>query len=236
MVSETIPFQRVLLKLSGELFGDVTTSSQSQALLNVVEQIQTLQSAGVEIAIVVGGGNIYRGRAGVITRETGDYMGMYATVINGLVLSDLLSSRNIPNVLQSALPNYPAIEPVVPARAREALSAKKVVIFCGGTGHPFFSTDTASALRAVEIHADVILKATKVDGVYDADPVKNPQAKRLTNLTFDDVIQRNLQVMDPEAFCICREHNIQILVFSMNQNSSIVRAVQGESIGSLISA
>lgn len=233
MLQKNQPYSRILLKLSGELFQMAGELFSSERLRPVLLQIKELCQRQIQVAIVVGGGNIYRGRRGILTRETGDYMGMFATVINGLALCDFLEALEIPFQLQSALPNFPVIEPANSQHAIGALQEGKVVVFCGGTGRPYCSTDSAAALRAVEIHADVLLKATKVDGIYDADPFQFPQAKRFERISFSEIMQRGLSVMDLEAFCLCREQRLPILVFSMQEPHSIVDAAVGFPVGTL---
>jgi uridylate kinase len=233
-----LKFARILLKLSGEaLQGPEEFGLHAPTLADVAQQIKQVYDLGVEIGLVVGGGNIFRGAQinnAQIDRMTKDQMGMMATVINGLALRDVLAAHGMPTMLMSAVPMLEAARPVDAMAAREALAAGKVVIFAGGTGNPFVTTDTAATLRGVEIAADAVLKATKVDGIYDDDPVKNAQAIKFDRLTYDEVIARNLKVMDLAAFAMCREQQMPIVVFDMFKQDALLRIVQGEQEGTLV--
>jgi uridylate kinase len=234
MENMTPVYGRVLLKLSGELLGNGDGAFELKSLQPVIEQIRTLLKMRVQVAIVLGGGNIYRGRKGLVSREIGDRMGMLATLINGLALRDIFEREQIPCCLQSALAGMTGVDPVDSRRAREALVSGQVVFFSGGTGIPFFSTDTAAALRAIEIQANVLLKATKVDGIYDSDPEINPQAKRFDRISFQEAVRRGLRVMDQEAFCLCHAHAMPIVVFPMHREHALVEVVRGDAVGSLV--
>ena len=211
----------------------------AETLKSVVSQVKSLRDLGVEVGIVVGGGNIFRGaqiQGSGIQRTTGDHMGMMATVINALALRDVVESMGMKAHVLSAM----SIEGIATDgfnanAAKKMLSSGEVVIFAAGTGSPFFTTDTAAALRGVEIDADIVLKATKVDGIYTADPVKDSSATRYQSLTYDEVIQKNLQVMDMTAFVLCRDHNMSIRVFDMFKENAVIRIVQGEDEGTLVS-
>lgn len=203
------------------------------------EDVRLAVDAGVQVAIVIGGGNIYRGMDGEesgIERATGDYMGMLATVINGMALQSVLEKHRMDTRLQSAIKMEQIAEPYIRRRAIRHLEKGRVVIFGAGTGNPFFTTDTAAALRAVEINADVLLKGTRVDGVYSEDPEKNPQAQRYERITYDDCYNKNLNVMDMTAFTLCREHRMPIIVFDMNRPGNLLRVLRGEPVGTLVSA
>jgi uridylate kinase len=229
-----IRFKRILIKISGEFLGNENSCYNLTAMEFIVSQIQKLQNIGIEVAIVLGGGNIYRGRFGTVSREVGDQMGMLATIMNGLALRDFLEKSGISCCLQNSLGIVCNIDPNHSRRAQEALQNGKIVVFCGGTGLPFFSTDTASALRAIEIHAHALFKATKVDGIYDSDPQINPNATHFDHITYEEAVRLQLDVMDQEAFCLCRKHSLPILVFSLHQENALIRAVRGEKIGSLV--
>ena len=192
---------------------------------------------GIEIGIVIGGGNIFRGLSGVnagFDRVTGDYMGMLATVINGLALQSALSAQGAQAVVFSAIKMDPVTEYYSPEKVKEALKNHKIVIFVGGTGNPFFTTDTASALRAVEMGANIMLKGTRVDGVYTADPEKDKNAKRYDQITFDEAIEKNLRIMDATAFALCRENKLPLMVFDMNKKGNLQKLISGEKIGTLV--
>jgi uridylate kinase len=229
-------YNRILLKLSGELLGRGDGAFDRLALLSLLEQVGLLLKMGVRVAIVLGGGNIYRGRQGQVSREIGDRMGMLATVINGLALRDIFEREGIPCLLQNAFGALPGVDPVDSAKARAALEAGRVVFFAGGTGIPFFSTDTAAALRAIEIRAGALLKATKVDGIYDSDPETNPKAKRFERISFSDAMRLGLRVMDAEAFCMCQTHAVPIVVFPMQRTNAILDVACGKAIGSVVYA
>ena len=231
-------YKRILLKLSGEVFkGELSYGIDPEIVDNIAAQIKDLFDIGTEIGVVIGGGNIFRGLsegAKGMDRTSADHMGMLATVMNSLALQDLLEKRDVPTRVQSAIQIQKIAEPYIRRRAIRHLEKKRVVIFAAGTGNPFFSTDTAAALRANEINADIILKATKVDGVYDRDPVKNPDAKRFNELTYREVIEKNLKVMDLTAITLCMDNNLPIIVFDLNKTGNIFKVVTGESTGTYI--
>jgi uridylate kinase len=231
-------YKRVLLKLSGEALGGNTGIGISpESVHNMAEQIFEVRELGVEVVVVVGGGNIFRGVSGSergIERATGDYMGMLATVINALALQDALEKLGAPTRVQSAITMSQIAEPFIRRRAERHLEKKRVVIFGGGTGNPYFSTDTAAALRANEIGAEVILKATKVDGIYDSDPKKNPAAKRFSEITYIDALQRQLKVMDSTAFSLCMDNKMPIIVFDFFRPHNLRRVILGEKVGTLV--
>jgi uridylate kinase len=231
-------YKRILLKLSGEaLMGSQQYGIDPKRLSDYASEIKSIADQKVQVAIVIGGGNIFRGMAGVATgvdRVQGDYMGMLATVINSMALQAALEKEGMKTKLLSGI----AIEPVAEAMSRRKaishLEKGEVVIISGGTGNPFFTTDSASALRAVEIKADVILKGTRVDGVYTADPEKHPDAVKYDTLTFDEAYQKGLHIMDLTAFTLCRENNLPIIVFDMNTNGNLLKVVSGDKVGTLI--
>jgi len=231
-------FRRVLLKLSGEALGGERGEGISPEVVHdMARQIREVRDLGVEIVIVVGGGNIFRGQAGSergIERATGDYMGMLATVINALALQDALEKAGVATRVQSAIAMSQVAEPFIRRRAVRHLEKGRVVIFGGGTGNPYFSTDTAAALRANEMGAEVILKATKVDGIYDSDPKKNPKAKRFTQITYLDALQKQLKVMDSTAFSLCMDNKMPIIVFDLFKAHNIQRVVMGEKVGTIV--
>ena len=233
-------YRRILLKLSGEaLGGENGTSICPEAVHNMAHQIGEVREMGVEVVVVVGGGNIFRGQAGSergIERATGDYMGMLATVINSLALQDALEKLGVGTRVQSAITVSQIAEPFIRRRAVRHLEKGRVVIFGGGTGNPYFSTDTAAALRANEIGAEVILKATKVDGIYDSDPKKNPDAKRFVKITYLDALQRQLKVMDSTAFSLCMDNKMPIVVFDFFRAHNLRRVVLGEPVGTLVTS
>ncbi len=233
-------FKRVLLKLSGEVLQSKASglSIDPEVLVGFARQIKAVRRMGVEMAIVVGGGNIFRGHVGEsrgIDRNTGDYMGMLATVINALAIQDALEKEGIDTRVQTAIEMRQVAEPFIRRRAMRHLSKGRVVIFGGGTGNPYFSTDTAAALRASEMDADALLKATKVDGVYTADPVKNPQARRFKQISYQDAISKQLKVMDAAAFALCMENSIPIIVFDFFKAGNLEKVVAGDSIGTVVS-
>ncbi|MGH9785646.1 MAG: UMP kinase [Terriglobia bacterium] len=236
MASEPI-FKRILLKLSGEALGGVQGFGVDPARANeIAQEICEVQGMGVEIAIVIGGGNIFRGVAAKnMDRVAADHMGMLATVINALALQDALEKLSVPTRVMSAIEMHQVAEPFIRRRAVRHLEKGRAVIFAAGTGNPYFSTDTAAALRAMEIHADVIMKATKVDGIYDADPAQVKDAKMFAEITYLQMISQNLAVMDSTAISLCRENNLPIIVFNPNVPGNIARVVRGEKIGSLVS-
>ncbi|MCX7697542.1 MAG: UMP kinase [Bacteroidales bacterium] len=230
--------KRILLKLSGESLGSKPqTGIDSHKLLTFVENIKDALGLNVEVGIVLGGGNFMRGNmaetAG-IDKTTGDYMGMLATMMNSLALYDVLHKMGIPSTLTSALPIDGIFEKFYFKKAIEDLKQKKVVIMAAGTGNPFFTTDTAAALRAIEIKADVLIKGTRVDGVYDSDPEKNPHAKKFDTLTFDEVISLRLKVMDMTAFTLCQENALPIAVLNIEQKGNLKKFLMGEKIGTII--
>lgn len=236
----TLKYKRILLKFSGEaLMGSGDFGLCADTLKQVVKQVKDLREIGVEVGIVVGGGNIFRGAQIVgsgIARTTGDHMGMMATVINALALRDVVESMGMKAQVLSAM----SIEGISTGfnanMVKKQLADGEVVIFAAGTGSPFFTTDTAAALRGVEIDADIVLKATKVDGIYSADPKKDASAERYAALSYDEVIQKNLQVMDMTAFVLCRDHNMPIRVFDMFKDQAVIRIVKGEDEGTLVSS
>jgi uridylate kinase len=232
-------FQRVMLKLSGEsLLGERAHGISPETCESIAQEIKEVKALGIGLAIVIGGGNIFRGIAGSkrgLDRATADYMGMLATVINSLALQDALERAGVPTRVQSAIEMRAVAEPFIRRRALRHLEKGRVVIFGAGTGNPYFSTDTAAALRASEISANVLLKATKVDGVYTADPQTNPKAKRYDRLTYLDALKNRLNVMDAAAFSLCMENKIPIVVFDLFKRGNIQRAVLGEPIGTLVS-
>ena len=231
-------FSRILLKVSGEaLGGENGVGICSQAVRHMAGQIREVRELGVQVVVVVGGGNIFRGVSGSehgIERATGDYMGMLATIINALALQDALEKLGSPTRVQSAIAMSQVAEPFIRRRAVRHLEKGRVVIFGGGTGNPFFSTDTAAALRANEIGAEVVLKATKVDGVYDSDPKKNPKAKRFAQITYLEALQRQLKVMDSTAFSLCMDNKMPIIVFDFFKPHNLRRVVMGEKVGTRV--
>lgn len=234
-----LKYKRVLLKLSGEsLMGDKAYGLDPKMLSNYAHDIKMAIEANVEVAVVIGGGNIYRGmnesETG-IERSQGDYMGMLATVINGLAMQSMLEKVGMKTRLLSAIKMDQVAEPFIGRRAIRHLEKGRVVIFGAGTGNPYFTTDTAGSLRAIEINADVILKGTRVDGIYDSDPEKNKDAKKFDSLSYSDAIHKNLKVMDMTAFTLCQENKMPIVVFDMNQSGNLMRVLNGEPIGTLVS-
>lgn len=231
-------YKRVLLKLSGEaLMGDDNFGINRDVLERIVAEIKQVVDAGIELAIVVGGGNIFRGVSTSATgmdRANADYMGMLATVMNAMALQDALESAGVAARVQSALQVQPAVESYVRGRAMAHLQKGRVVIFAAGTGNPFFTTDTAASLRGLEIGADVVIKATKVDGVYDKDPVKHADAVRYDTLSYDEVLEKRLGVMDAAAIAICRDNKMPLRVFSINKKGSLMGAMQNEKEGTLV--
>ena len=240
MNDQSAKYRRVLLKLSGEaLMGELDYGIEPQVIQRLAAEIATAHSAGVEIAIVVGGGNIFRGaglaRAGM-DRVTGDYMGMLATVMNALAIQDALESLNVFARVMSALQIHEVCEDYIRRRAVRHLEKGRVVILAAGTGNPFFTTDTAASLRAIEIGADVLLKATKVDGVFDADPASHPDAKRYETVTYDQVIADKLGVMDATAIVMCRDNALPLRIFNLTHANALVQAMSGENVGTLVCA
>ena len=231
-------YRRILLKLSGEaLGGESGVGISPQAVRDMANQIREVRDLGVQVVVVVGGGNIFRGLSGSqrgIERATGDYMGMLATVINGLALQDALEKLGVATRVQSAIAMSQVAEPFIRRRAVRHLEKGRVVIFGGGTGNPYFSTDTAAALRANEIGAEVVLKATKVDGVYDSDPKKNSRAKRYAQISYSDALRQQLKVMDSTAFSLCMDNKMPIIVFDFFRPHNLRRVVMGERVGTLV--
>ena len=231
-------YKRVLLKLSGEaLMGDDAYGINRATIERMVADVAEVSKAGVELAVVIGGGNIFRGvapGAQGMDRATADYMGMLATVMNALALGDAMRHVGITARVMSAIAIEQVVEPYVRPKALQYLEEGKVVIFAAGTGNPFFTTDTAAALRGSEIMAEIVLKATKVDGVYTADPQKDPHATRYESITFDEAISKRLQVMDATAFALCRDQKLPIKVFSINKPGALMRVVMGEDEGTLV--
>lgn len=232
------PYRRILLKLSGEaLAGDQGFGIDTKILKALAAEIKSVREAGVQIGIVVGGGNIFRGIKGTtegMDRASADYMGMLATMLNCLALQDALENEGVHTRVQSAIEMRELAEPYIRRRAVRHLEKNRVVIFGAGTGNPYFTTDTTAALRAMETGSQVVLKATKVDGIYDADPKKNPQAKRFETLSYIDVLNRGLQVMDSTAISLCMDNRLPIIVFDLNEKDSLKRVVSGEAIGTLV--
>ncbi|MDJ0757755.1 MAG: UMP kinase [Woeseiaceae bacterium] len=241
MVDETaVPYRRVLLKLSGEaLMGGLDYGIQPEVIKRIAKEIAVVREAGVEVAIVIGGGNIFRGeglaRSGM-DRVTGDHMGMLATVMNALAIQDALESQNVFARVMSALPVNSVCEDYIRRRAIRHLEKGRVIVLAAGTGNPFFTTDTAASLRAIEIGADILLKATKVDGVYDSDPVNNPEAKRYDSVDFDTVLSDKLRVMDATAIVMCRDNGLPLRVFDLTRENAIVQAMTGENVGTVVTA
>jgi len=237
-VSDAFRFKRVLLKLSGEaLMGEVEYGIDPKVLDSLAEQLKVVRSSGVEIAIVVGGGNIFRGLAASakgMDRAQGDYIGMLATVMNSLALQEALERHGVFTRVMSAIEMQAVAEPYIRRRAIRHLEKGRVVIFAAGTGNPYFTTDTTAALRALEIGAECIMKATKVDGIYDADPKTNPDAVKFDELTYIDVLNRGLQVMDSTAISLCMDNKLPILVFNMEVDGNIERALNGAHVGTIV--
>ncbi len=231
-------YKRILLKLSGEaLMGDKGYGIDPAVIDNIAGQVADVQKLGVQIVIVIGGGNIFRGLAASahgMDRANADYMGMLATVMNSIALQDALERKGVITRVQSAIAMQELCEPYIRRRAERHLEKGRCVVFAGGTGNPYFTTDTAASLRAMEIHADVLLKATKVDGVYDKDPKKHADAVKYKTLTFTEALQKDLKVMDSTAFSLCRDNKLNIIVFDMQEHGNIRRVVLGEPIGTLV--
>lgn len=230
--------KRILLKLSGEaLMGDDAYGVNRNVLTQVVDGLRAVQTTGVQLAIVVGGGNIFRGvstAASDMDRPTADYMGMLATVMNALSLSDALKQAGVEARVLSGLPIEGVVEPFVRARALSHLNKGRIVIFAAGTGSPFFTTDTAASLRALEIGADVLIKATKVDGIYDKDPVKHADAVMYDRVSYDEALEKRLGVMDASAFALCRDNGLAIRVLNINNMTNLVRLAEGQNVGTLV--
>ena len=231
-------YKRILLKLSGEaLMGNRQYGIDNDRLKEYASEIKKVVDLGCEVAIVIGGGNIFRGLAGAASgmdRVQGDYMGMLATVINGMALQGALEDAGIKTRLQSAIEMDKVAEPFIKRRAVRHLEKGRVVIFGAGTGNPYFTTDTAATLRAIEIGAEVILKGTRVDGIYDSDPEKNANAVKFNSLSYDDIFEKNLKVMDMTAFTLSKENNLPIIVFDMNKEGNLLKVVLGEEVGTLV--
>jgi uridylate kinase len=231
-------YNRILLKLSGEaLMGDKPFGLDTERLSEYAEEIKTVVATGVELGIVIGGGNIFRGLKGAgegMDRVQADHMGMLATVINGLALQSALESAGVQTRLSSAIEMDKICEPFIRRRAIRHLEKKRVVIFAAGTGNPYFTTDTGATLRAIEIQADVILKGTRVDGIYDSDPEKNSSAKKYDSISFEEVFKKGLNIMDLTAFTLSNENKLPIVVFDMNQPGNLLSVVKGENIGTLV--
>jgi uridylate kinase len=231
-------YSRVLLKLSGEaLQGDRGYGIAPPVIEAIAAELKEVHAVGVQCGIVIGGGNIFRGVAASaqgMDRASADYMGMLATVINALALQEALESIEVPTRVQTAIEMQALAEPYIRRRAVRHLEKGRFVIFAAGTGNPYFTTDTAAALRANEINAQIIMKATKVDGIYDSDPMKNPNAKRYDRLSYLEVLQQNLKVMDSTAISLCKDNNLPIMVFNMHEKGNIRRAVSGEPIGTIV--
>ena len=231
-------YKRILLKLSGEaLMGDDAFGINRATIVRMVEEIAEITHMGVQVAVVIGGGNIFRGVAGGsvgMDRATADYMGLLATVMNALALGDTMDKAGLTPRVMSAIAIDRVVEPYVRPKALQYLEEGKVVIFAAGTGNPFFTTDTAAALRGAEIGAEIVLKATKVDGVYSADPKKDPTATRYSSITFDEAMGKNLEVMDATAFALCRDQKLPLKVFSIFKHGALKRVVLGEDEGTLV--
>ena len=231
-------YKRILLKLSGEaLLGERSYGIDPKRIAQNAKDIKSITDLGVEVAVVIGGGNIFRGVSAAsngIDRVQGDYMGMLATVINGMALQSSLEEEKIQTRLQTALKIEEVAEPYIKRKAVRHLEKKRVVIFGGGTGNPFFTTDSAAVLRAIEINADVILKGTRVDGVYDSDPEKNNNAVKFDSMSFSEVIKKNLKVMDSTAFTLSQENDLPIIVFNMNKTGNLLKLINGDKIGTII--
>ena len=231
-------YKRILLKLSGEaLLGKNSYGIDNERLLDYAKEIKELHSLGVEIAIVIGGGNIYRGLSGAqngIDRVQADYMGMLATVINGLALQTALESINVPTRLQTAIKMESIAEPFIKRKATRHLEKGRVVIFGSGTGNPYFTTDSAAVLRAIEIHADVILKGTRVDGIYNVDPEKDKEAIKFDDISFEETIKKGLKIMDTTAFTLSKENKLPIIVFDINIQGNLTKVVSGKKIGTRV--
>lgn len=232
------PYHRVMLKLSGEvLAGPAGQGLDPEVFRTIASEIKEVVDLGVEVAIVIGGGNIFRGTTASamgMERASADYMGMLATILNGMAMQNFLEQLGVVTRLQSAIEMRQLAESYIRRRAIRHLEKKRVVIFAGGTGNPYFSTDTAAALRATEIGAQVILKGTKVDGVFERDPMKYPGAKKFGRLTYHNVIEKNLRVMDATAVTLCMDHNVPIIVFNVKEKGNIRRVVQGEPLGTVV--
>ena len=235
-----ICYNRILLKLSGEALAPKDGSGIDPASAKMIsEQIKSVVQLGANLAIVIGGGNIWRGKVGLelgMDRATADYMGMLATVMNSLALMDALENIGVTTRVQTSIEMRAIAEPYIRRRALRHIEKNRVVIFAGGTGNPYFTTDTAAALRAVEINADLLIKATKVDGIYDSDPKKNPDAKKFDRLTYMDALNKKLQVMDATAISLCMENHMPLMVLNLWEEGSLKKALMGEKVGTLVEA
>jgi uridylate kinase len=235
---EPIKYKRILLKLSGEALGDDSgVGIDPSCAVKIAKRVKEVHEMGVDVAIVIGAGNLWRGKKGLdsgMDRATADYMGMLATVMNGLALMDALESIDVVTRLQSAIEMRTVAEPYIRRRAIRHMEKRRVVIFSGGTGNPYFSTDTAAALRAMEIGADVLIKATKVDGVYDSDPHQNSNAVKFDHLSYIDTLNKRLEVMDVTAISLCMENKLPILVLNLFDPSALIRSILGEPVGTLV--
>ena len=233
-----VKYRRILLKISGEaLAGDQGFGISPEVIIGIASEIREVVALGVEVALVIGGGNIFRGLAASskgMDRASADYMGMLATVMNSLAMQDALEKQDVVTRVQSAIDMKQIAEPYIRRRAVRHLEKGRVVIFSAGTGNPYFTTDTAASLRAMEIGAEVILKATKVDGIYSADPAKDKNAVKLNNLTYLEVLQKGLQVMDATATSLCMDNDLPMIIFDLTQRGNIMRVVCGESIGTIV--
>lgn len=231
-------YKRVLLKLSGEaLMGNKSYGIDADILSQYAQEIKTVCDKGIQLAIVIGGGNIYRGMEAAATgidRVQGDYMGMLATVINGMALQSALENVGLYTRLMSGIKIEQVCEPFIRRRAVRHLEKGRVVIFGAGTGNPYFTTDSAASLRAIEIEAEAVLKGTRVDGIYSSDPEKDPSATRFSNISFKEVYQKNLKIMDMTAFTLCKENGLEIIVFDMNKPGNLMKVVEGEDVGTLV--
>ena len=231
-------YNRILLKLSGEaLMGQDAFGVNTEIVTKIVKEIKVAKELGIEVAVVIGGGNIFRGvalGAAGMDRATADYMGMLATVMNALALQDAMKHEGVVSRVQSAINIDQVVEPYIRGKAIKYLEDKRIVIFAAGTGNPFFTTDTAAALRAMEMNAEIMIKATKVDGIYSEDPVKNPDAKRYKTITFDDAIQKNLKVMDATAFTLCRDQKLPIGVIDIFKENALKNILIGSEEGTLV--
>ncbi len=240
-VDPRVKYKRIILKLSGELLRGEKTGDpiDAEALERTCKQVKEIHELGVQICVVIGGGNIFRGLTGEkrgVDRTTGDYMGMLATVINGMAIMDRLEKMGVMTRVQSAIPMNQIAEPFILRRAIRHLEKGRVVIFVAGTGNPYFSTDTTAALRASEMHADIIVKATKVDGIYDKDPKKHADAVKYDNISFIDALKQRLKVMDSTAFSLCLDNRVPILVLDLHEEHAILRGVTGKKVGTLVHA
>lgn len=238
MSNQSLAYKRILLKLSGEaLMGKGDYGIEPSVIGRIADEIKEVVSLGVQIGLVIGGGNIFRGAglaASGIDRVTGDHMGMLATVMNSLAMQDALEKKGVQARVMSALSIHQVCEDYIRRRALRHMEKGRVVMFAAGTGNPFFTTDSAASLRAIEIGADVVIKATKVDGVYSADPEKNTDAIRYESLAYDEVLEKKLMVMDATAVVLCRDHNMPLRIFSINNSGDLVRMVKGENVGTIV--